>query len=131
MICMPIDPRDLDFHSLAMPSLSLPVVSRNHAKWAYERLAKSIIRFEKELDDETEIGARLVSFSNKDTFHIEDLGYWGPDFVIFYGSNDGRPVELIQHISQVSVMLVALPKEKEEPRRIGFSLEEKLNEKDE
>ena len=35
-------------------------------------------------------------------------------------------VELIQHISQVNVLLVALPKEQEEPRRIGFMLEKRL-----
>ncbi len=99
----------------------------NPAKWAYERLVRSIIEFEKNLDEDKEIGARMVSFTENETFHIEDVGYWGPDFVKFYGINlDGNPVELIQHISQVSVLLVALPKEKNEPRRIGFILEERL-----
>ena len=35
---------------------------------------------------------------------------------------DGRKFELIQHYSQVSVLLVAVPKMKDEPRRIGFEL---------
>tara|TARA_R110001592_G_scaffold25555_3_gene96944 strand:+ start:3972 stop:4331 length:360 start_codon:yes stop_codon:yes gene_type:complete len=101
----------------------------NPARWAHERLVRSIINFEKELDDEHEIGARLVNFSPTEPVHIDDLGYWGPDFVIFHGTNlDGRPVELIQHISQVNVLLVALKKEKPEPRRIGFELEKKLEE---
>jgi len=99
----------------------------NPAKWAHERLVRSIIEFEKGLDDDKEIGARLVSFTEHETFHIEDVGYWGPDFVIFHGTNpDGNPVELIQHLSQVSVLLVAMPKEGDEPRRIGFILEEQL-----
>ena len=108
-------------------SMSPPKHELNPAEWAHERLVRSIARFEARLDDDTEIGARLVSFTEKDTFHIEDLGYWGPDFVVFYGTSlEGNPVELIQHISQVNVLLVALPKEQEEPRRIGFMLEKRL-----
>ncbi len=54
-------------------------------------------------------------------------GIGGPDFVKFYGMNlDGNPVELIQHISQVSALLVALPNEEDAPRRIGFILEKRL-----
>ena len=99
----------------------------NPAEWAHERLVRSIIDFEKGLDDDKEIGARMVSFTENQTFHIKDVGYWGPDFVIFYGTNrDGSPIELIQHISQVSVLLVAMPKEGDEPRRIGFDLEKRL-----
>ena len=106
-----------------MPSTS----ELNPASWAYERIAKSIVEFESKLNDEQEIGARLVSFSANETIRIDDIGYWGPDIIKFYGrdSND-NPVELIQHMSQINVLLVALPKETAEPKRIGFALEKKL-----
>jgi hypothetical protein len=43
--------------------------------------------------------------------------------ILFLGQfPDGRRFELIQHYSQVSMLLVAVPKMKEEPRRIGFEL---------
>jgi hypothetical protein len=57
------------------------------------------------------------------TFHSLDVGFWGPDLVKFYGSGvDGKPFELMQHISQVNVLVVAVPKTSEKPRRIGFEL---------
>lgn len=110
------------------PAISLPV---GHVSWMYERLIRSIDEFEKKLDQEHEIGARLVTFGNHEVIHIEDVGYWGPDLVIFYGtSSEGKPLELLQHQSQVNVLLVAVPKEGPKPRRIGFELVSKLEKKD-
>ena len=98
----------------------------NPAKWMFERLATYIKQFESRLDDQHEIGARLVSFGANLTFHIEDMGYFGPDMIVFYGKNDkGEPVQLIQHTSQLNVLLVAVRKQEERPRRIGFILDEK------
>jgi hypothetical protein len=97
----------------------------NAAKWMFERLATYIKQFEGGLDDEHEIGARLVSFGHNLTFHIEDMGYYGPDMIVFYGKNDnGEPVQLVQHTSQLSVLLVGVRKQSERPRRIGFILDE-------
>lgn len=98
----------------------------NAARWMFERLATYIRQFEARLDDEHEIGARLVSFGPNLTFHIEDMGYYGPDMIVFYGRNDnGEPVQLIQHTSQLNVLLVAVRKQQERPRRIGFILDDK------
>jgi hypothetical protein len=99
---------------------------RNPAEWMYERLIRSIATFEEELDDTQELGLRLVNFGSE-TFHIENVGYWGPDLVKFYGKNhEGKPIELMQHITQVSVLLVAVPKQHPKPRRIGFELVKQL-----
>jgi hypothetical protein len=99
----------------------------NPARWMYERLATYIKQFEARLDEQHEIGARLVSFGTQLTFHIEDMGYYGPDMIVFYGKNDaGEPVQLIQHTSQLSVLLVAVRKNGERPRRIGFILDDKV-----
>lgn len=83
--------------------------------------------FEKELDDEHEIGARLVSFGSTITFHIQDIGYWGPDIISFTGVDDNsQRVKLIQHTSQLSVLLIAVTKTEEKARRIGFDIKEKM-----
>lgn len=98
----------------------------NPAKWMYERLAKYIKDFEAGLDEDHEIGARLVTFGTSVTFHIEDMGYYGPDIITFHGKNDlGEDIQLIQHTSQLSVLLVAVKKQAEKPRRIGFILDQK------
>lgn len=109
----------------------LPDSAINPAKWAYERLAKRIGEFETDLNDDEEIGARLVAAPGPDAFfHIEDVSYWGPDMIMFTGKNaDGRKVELIQHHTQLSVLLTALPKQQDKPRRIGFHLNRDVEEK--
>lgn len=100
------------------------------AQWTYERLVTFINNFESALDDEHEVGVRLVSFGAEVTFHIEDIGYWEPDIITFYGvGDDGESIQLIQHLSQLSVLLVAMKKLEDDPRRIGFDLESRAAER--
>jgi hypothetical protein len=96
----------------------------NPAEWVYERLVRYIREFEQGLDNEHEIGARLVSFGSIVTFHIQDLGYFGPDIICFSGQDEnGQNVQLIQNIAQLNVLLIAMKKVEENPRRIGFNLD--------
>ena len=100
------------------------------AKWMYERVVKSINEFEQDLDFDHEVGARLVSFGSEVTFNIVDVGYWGPDMIIFHGiSPEGKNLQLLQHMSQLSVLLVAAEKvdNDKKARRIGFKLTKELD----
>ena len=117
--------RPIHFPSIEPPGI--PDSHLNPARWTFKRLSEYIRDFEKELDEEHEIGARLVSFGSIVTFHIEDIGYYGPDIITFYGLNDkGEYVQLIQNIAQLSVLLVAVKKLGEKARRIGFDLLERV-----
>lgn len=95
---------------------------RNPVIEVCESLAKYIREFESGLDSDEEVGARLVTFGQAVTFHISQVGFSKPNIVTFYGITDsGDKVQLIQHVSQLSVLLVAMKKQSEEPRRpIGF-----------
>ena len=56
---------------------------------------------------------------------IEGMGYFDPDLVTFFGSDPtGTKTQLIQHVTQLNVMLRALPKQvaSAAPQRIGFRL---------
>ena len=98
----------------------------NPAKWAYESLGEYIKNFEAELDEDHEIGARLVSFGQSVTFHIEDISYEGPGIITFYGRTEAmEKVQLVQHVSQLSVLLIAVKKQQDKPRRIGFTANKK------
>lgn len=101
-----------------------PVEQKSPAEWAYERLILYIENFEKQLDNEHEVA---MGFTGGDAgvLRIEGMGFFDPDMVTFYGSDaGGAKTQLIQHVSQLSVMLRALPKEVEQepPTRIGFRL---------
>lgn len=99
--------------------------TKSPAEWAYDRLILYIRNFEQQLDATHEIA---MGFAGGDAgvLKIEGLGFFDPDLVTFYGRDDqGAKTQLIQHYSQLSVMLRAVPKETpaEEPaRRIGFRL---------
>lgn len=98
--------------------------SKSPAEWAHDRLVMYIRNFESELDAEHEIAMGFAS-DESGVLRIEGLGYFEPDIVTFYGRDeDGAKTQLIQHVTQLSVTLRAVPKQvnAEPPRRIGFQL---------
>ena len=77
--------------------------------------------FERELDDEHEIGIRLASFGGVVVFHAEQIGFSKPNVITFYGvTEEGERVQLIQHVSQLNFLLKAVKKRDDKPTRIGF-----------
>lgn len=101
-----------------------PAEKKSPAQWAYERVILYIQNFEKTLDNDHEVG---MGFTGGDAgvMRIEGLGYFDPDIITYYGTNGaGAKAQLVQHVSQLNVMLVASPKQanQAEPNRIGFQL---------
>ena len=127
----PDAPKTAELEPLPDAVAAEPVEEKSPAQWAYERLILYIKNFEEQLDDEHEVA---MGFAGGDAgvLRIEGIGYFAPDIVTFYGRDeDEARTQLIQHVSQLSVMLRALPKapEVEEPRRIGFRLAADLGRK--
>jgi hypothetical protein len=94
------------------------------ARRAHDLLVSYIRNFEGQLDAAQEIA---MGFAGDETgvLRIEGIGFAEPDIVTFYGTDDGgAKTQLIQHVSQLSVTLRAVPKTRAEepPRRIGFRL---------
>ncbi|MEL7175445.1 MAG: DUF6173 family protein [Pseudomonadota bacterium] len=112
--------------------INAPATQKSPAQWAYERMILYIQNFEKQLDNAHEVA---MGFAGGDAgvLRIEGMGYYDPDIVTFYGSDaSGAKTQLVQHVSQLSVLLRALPKEVDqaEPNRIGFRLAKALEEGD-
>ena len=113
--------------NFSVPELRMQKLPDPPAQWAYERIARQINDFEKDLTEDEEIGLRLVATPDTSVMHIEDIGYWGPDMLIYHGRNEhGKPMQLMQHYTQMSILLTAVPKAEEKPNRIGFHLIEKI-----
>ena len=105
-----------------------PVNGKSPAQWAYERLILYIQNFEKTLDNEHEVA---MGFTGGDAgvIRIEGMGFFDPDIVTFYGSDmTGAKTQLVQHVTQLSVLLRAAPKQVDSaaPNRIGFRLAQDL-----
>jgi len=101
-----------------------PKKEHSAAEWMYQRLAQAIAAFEKGLDDEHEVAFNLVSGGGGQLMHADNLGFWAPDLLVFMGRNEqGLPVQLFQHYSQVNLTLAAAKKQAPEaPKRIGFEI---------
>jgi hypothetical protein len=119
---------ELRIPDIKMPPNPLIVAAKeNQASAFYERLAEMINDFDATLDQAHDVGVRLVTFGQAVVFHLDDLGYYNPSLIRFYGTmDDGSPVELIQHVNQISVLLTKLPrKDPSIPKHpIGFATSE-------
>jgi hypothetical protein len=125
--------RIADLTRLAVPDIPPPspnplvvAAESNYASAFHKRLAQWISNFDTELDEAHEVGVRLVNFGQSVTFRLSGIGYWNPSLISFQGvTEDGNPVELIQHVSQISVLLMKLPRtDPSIPKRpIGFEIE--------
>ena len=105
-----------------------PLEQKSPAEWAYERLILYIQNFEEKLDNNHEVA---MGFTGGDAgvMKIEGIGFYAPDIITFYGSDPaGTRTQQIQHVSQLNVLLRALPKhvDQPEPTRIGFRLAQEL-----
>ncbi|SEM68189.1 hypothetical protein SAMN05216227_100177 [Pseudorhodobacter antarcticus] len=108
-----------------------PVGDKGQAEWAYERLVLYLKNFEDQLDKNHEIAMGFAG-GTAGVLRIEGVGYFNPDIVTFYGADEaGTKMQLIQHVTQLNVVLRAVTKatpEAEPPRRIGFRLVQDLDE---
>jgi Family of unknown function (DUF6173) len=108
----------------AKPETKTPPKPKSPADWAYDRLVLYIRDFERQLNADQEVAIGFAG-SEAGIIRIEGLGFFDPDILTFYGTDDaGMKMQLVQHVSQLSVMLQARPKldPDDAPRRIGFKL---------
>ncbi|APE42624.1 hypothetical protein BOO69_03710 [Sulfitobacter alexandrii] len=106
----------------------VPPARKSPAQWAYERIVLYLKKFEEQLDGDHEVA---MGFTGADAgvLRIVGMGYFDPDIITFYGADPaGGKMQQIQHVSQLNVILRALPKavKGEAPNRIGFRLVQDL-----
>ena len=82
--------------------------SYRYASQKFESIVNEIREFESGLDDDHEVGLQLASFGSSMTMIVTDIGYQDPDLMYFWGMVNGRPAELIQHMSQLNFLIIAV-----------------------
>lgn len=114
--------------SLENAERALQYVNRDytHADWKYEKLREQIEEFQSYLTDDVDVCIALASFGTSMIMQVTDIGYQNPDMLYFYGYINGNQTQLIQHVSQLNFVLMAVKKEEtgRPPRRIGFVTDE-------
>lgn len=88
-----------------------------------ENLYQEILKYQSNLPETEDVAMSIVKFNESTTILVDSIGYIGYNLVRFGGKdNSGKPLELIQHVSQLNFLLMTVPKpEPEVPKRkIGF-----------
>ena len=113
-----------NFSGFSASELYKTLNPRNYtlADYAYEVILERVKEFEKQLDDDHEAAIKLASFGQAVTMSVTGIGYSNPSTLVFYGFVGDQPATLIQHMSQLNFLLLAVKKAdpQKPPRRIGF-----------
>lgn len=95
---------------------------RLDAEDIFNHLMAKIEDFQKSLSDTEEVGIRLANFGEAAQLHIRSIGFKNPNLIEFHGVNsDDHEVTLVQHVSQLNFLIIALKPINNEPYRVGFN----------
>lgn len=90
-----------------------------------QRVMEWIQEFEAEMDEDSEVGFRVATFGALQVVHLQTITFADPNLIRILGINEaGEPVQLVQHIAQLSVLLSRVPRAGPKPNRIGFYVDE-------
>ncbi len=93
----------------------------NPFKGTCKAVKASIEQFEAALDADHEVSMQLVSFGSTVSIRPERVGISPANVITFHGiTDDGEKVHLVQHVSQVSLVLKAARKLDAQPKRVIF-----------
>lgn len=93
----------------------------NPAGYMHERLVNMINAHQAALPEDHELGVQIIG-GRAPPFHLRRFHFSNPDILIFIGKDaDGNIVQLMQHHTQMSIVLVSMPKLEEQAYRIGFT----------
>ena len=89
------------------------------------QIHQEILDFQANLPDTEDVAMALVQFGSSTIILVEDIDYIGYTTICFHGKgSNGKPLELLQHISQLNFLLTTVPKPQPElpKRQIGFQV---------
>lgn len=95
------------------------------AEQVFNHILGRVKQFQSELPEDHELGLHLADFGGGRALHVRGMGFKNPNIIEFYGMLDGdKKVAIIQHISQLNFLLIAVPPPPDQtPYRIGFAAE--------
>ncbi len=109
---------------VANQNLQDEIMKCNTSKQIAEKLYLATVNFQDNLPNGYDVGLQLVQFGTSILVLVENISYINHSLVVFEGkdSSTGNPVRLIQNVSQVNFLLMAVknPEPETPKRKIGF-----------
>lgn len=88
-----------------------------------QNIFEEIVRYQSKLPEKDDVVMCIVQQNQSTIIHVDSIGYIGYNIIRFGGlDNSGKPLELLQHVSQLNFLLTVESKPNPEvpKRRIGF-----------
>ena len=88
-----------------------------------ENIHQEILEYQSKLPDNEDVAMCVVQFNQSMIIRVDSIGYIGYNLIRFGGKNsDGKPIEVVQHVSQLNFLLTIVPKPvvSVPKRKIGF-----------
>lgn len=110
------------FDSHINMSAFTPPRNKQLADYQFEILVNSIREFESGLDENQEVVLKLASFGQAVLMNVTKISYSNPAIIHFYGYVNNQKAELVQHVSQLSFLIMSAAKADpcKPANRIGF-----------
>lgn len=92
------------------------------AEEVFNHILGRVKAFQAQLPEDHELGLQLADMGAGQALHVRGMSYKNPNIIEFSGMlNGAQQVLIIQHISQLSFLLIAVPPPADQkPYRIGF-----------
>ncbi len=122
-----LDPleKDVEMNKIEEEAARADHLKTDPAIQAYQAIQKYVEKFEAQLDNEHEVGVALAFFGGNVFFHAEKMESSASSIITFYGTTEeGEKIQLIQHVSQLNLLLKRAKKMDDKARRIVFIREE-------
>lgn len=93
-------------------------IRMNYASAMGKQIYDRVEAFFEKLDETQDVGMQIAHVDQ--AFHLDGIYYANPSLIHFIGkTGTGEPIEVIQHTSQIHIVLTALPRRRDS-RPIGF-----------
>ncbi len=105
----------------AFTSVPYNPASDSFSDTQFKIIKKYVQDFQRSLDQDHDVGLLLTNFGQSTLMEVTQIGYEESVLMVFRGYVNGTMATLIQHISQLNFLLMAVPKAPDQPKRkIGF-----------
>lgn len=98
------------------------IAKTNNAEYMAKVIGQRIVDFQSALSEVQDVALQIIQFNNSITLYVTEVSHLGLGLIVFRGlDSTDNPCEIVQHISQINVLMAIVPKPVEIPhRKIGF-----------
>ena len=98
------------------------IAQTNNAEFIAKFIFNIIVDFISTLSEVQDVALQIIQFNNSITLYVTKVSHLGLGLIVFQGSDSANnPCEIVQHISQINVLMAIVSKPADIPhRKIGF-----------